>query len=492
MNYFSTRGEEKAYNPSQALIKGIADDKGLYVPEQFELGFDIDCFTNKKYYEIAEVILKEYFSGSGIDIAACTQNAYNTDNFYTDEPVKIKYTQDKIFLELFHGKTAAFKDMALSILPYLMKGAMKAQKLDKKIVILTATSGDTGKSAMEAFKDIEEIDIIVFYPSQGVSAVQKRHMQSQEGKNIYVIGIEGNFDDAQTAVKKVFDNIEVRKQAEKHRKILSSANSINIGRLFPQTVYYWAAYTKLIQDGKIKKGEKINFCVPTGNFGNILAGYYASRAGLPVGKFICASNENNVLTDFIQTGIYDKNRLFKKTISPSMDILISSNLERLLYHLSDNNGTYTTGLMERLSAKGKYEVTNAIKEKIQNLFYGGFADEEKIKEIIAQTYEKDGYVIDPHTAAATYVYERYMADTADSTPTVILSTANAYKFADSVLDAIFHEKAESLQALDELSKRTNVPTHPALNNIVDKQILHNKICKAEEIKDVVTAILKEN
>jgi threonine synthase len=492
MNYFSTRGEKKAYNPAQALIKGIAEDKGLYVPEQLKFKFDIDQFTDKRYHEIAEIILKEYFSDSGIDIAACTQNAYNTSNFYTDEPVKIKYTHDKIFLELFHGKTAAFKDMALSILPYLMKEAIRAQKLDEKIVILTATSGDTGKSALEAFKDKDGIDIIVFYPSEGVSAVQKRHMQSQEGKNVHVIGIKGNFDDAQTAVKETFDSAEVKKQAQKYHKILSSANSINIGRLFPQTIYYWTAYTKLLQDGKIKKGDKVNFCVPTGNFGNILAGYYASKAGLPVGKFICASNENNVLTDFIKTGVYNKNRTFKKTISPSMDILISSNLERLLYHLSNNNGSYTAELMDCLNTKGEYEITEAVKKKISHLFYGGFADEEKIKETIALTYEKDGYVIDPHTAAAAYVYEQYVADSADSTPTVILSTANAYKFADSVLDAIFHKKAESMQALDELSKKTNVPMHPALYNIADKKILHSRICEAEEIEAVITEILKEN
>lgn len=492
MNYFSTRGEGKAYNPAQALIKGIADDKGLYVPENLEVQFDVNQFIDKNYEEIAEIILKEYFSDSGIDIEWCTKNAYSKNNFYANTPVKIKYTQDKIFLELFHGKTAAFKDMALSILPYLMKGAMSAQKLDKKIVILTATSGDTGKSALEAFKNIDSIDIIVFYPSQGVSAVQKRHMQSQEGENVHVFGIEGNFDDAQTAVKKAFDSIEIKEEAQKHRKILSSANSINIGRLFPQTVYYWAAYANLIRDGKIKNGEKINFCVPTGNFGNILAGYYASKAGLPVGKFICASNENNVLTDFIQTGIYDKNRLFKKTISPSMDILISSNLERLLYHLSENDGAYTSALMESLAAKGEYKVTNSIKEKINDLFYGGYANEEEIKKVIASTYEKDGYVIDPHTAAAAYVYEQYVKETGDTTPTVILSTANAYKFADSVLDAIFHKKTESFRALDELSEKTNVPMHPALYKMADKKILHSQVCKAEEIKDVITKILKEN
>lgn len=491
MNYVSTRGEKRTINPAQALIKGIADDKGLYVPENLNVKFKLSDLTDKGYADLAEIILNEYFAQSGIDIKKCVQSAYNTNNFYTDVPVKISYTNNKIFLELFHGKTAAFKDMALSILPHLMKEAIKSQKVDKKIVILTATSGDTGKSALEAFRDIDGIDIIVFFPQEGVSAVQKRHMQSQEGKNVYVIGIEGNFDDAQTAVKKAFDSDEVKKAAGTNNKILSSANSINIGRLFPQTVYYWYAYTQLIKENKIKAGDKINFCVPTGNFGNILAGFYAKCAGLPAGKFICASNQNNVLTDFINTGIYNKNRTFKKTISPSMDILISSNLERLIYHLSDNDGEYTKELMEKLNTDGKYCVKKEIKEKVDNLFFGGYANEEQIQDTMSSVYEKERYVIDPHTAAAVCVYEQYKSKTGDDTPCVILSTANAYKFADSVLNSIFHKKEESFKAIDVLSRLTNVPIHPALAGIADRQIIHKTVCETDDICNEVINILEK-
>jgi len=491
MNYVSTRTDKQTYGPSQALIKGIADDNGLFVPCNISVKFCFDELLNKDYAQAADIILSHYFSQSGIDIKKCTRAAYNTDNFYTDEPVKISYKKDKIFLELFHGKTAAFKDMALSILPHLMTEAIKAEKTDKKIVILTATSGDTGKSALEAFKDNELIDIIVFFPQNGVSAVQKRHMQSQEGNNVHVIGIDGNFDDAQSAVKKAFDSEDVKKVAKENNKILSSANSINIGRLFPQTVYYWYAYLKLVKENKISAGDKVNFCVPTGNFGNILAAYYAKLAGLPVGRLICASNENNVLADFINTGVYDKNREFKKTISPSMDILISSNLERLIYHLSGCDGEYTSQLMQKLKTEGKYEVSDEIKKKISELFYGSFANEAQIKQTIYKTYSSEGYLIDPHTAAAAYVHEQYKANTGDDTPTVILSTANAYKFADTVLDAVFNKKEESFKAIKTLRELSGVPVHPALYGIEDKQIIHGKVCSPDEIQNVVTDILKE-
>jgi threonine synthase len=491
MNYLSTRGDGRKVNPAQALIKGIAEDKGLFVPENLHVKFDVNKFLNKNYEQIAEIILSEYFSQSGIDIASCVNGAYKNDNFYTDAPVKISYADDMIFLELFHGKTAAFKDMALSILPYLMKGAMKAQKVEQKIVILTATSGDTGKSALEAFKDIDFIEIIVFFPKTGVSAVQKRHMQSQEGSNVHVVGIDGNFDDAQTAVKKAFDSGDVKKAACANGKILSSANSINIGRLFPQTVYYWYAYMKLIEDKKIKIKDAVNFCVPTGNFGNILAGYYAKEAGLPAGKFICASNENNVLTDFINTGVYDKNREFKKTISPSMDILISSNLERLIYHLSGNDGEYVKELMGELKTNGAYRVREDIKAKTESLYFGSYANEKQIMDAMRSVYEKSGYMIDPHTAAGVHAYKEYIAKTGDNTPCVILSTANAYKFADSVLEAIFGIKEESFKAIETLGRLTNIPVHPALAGIAEKRIIHRRVCKPDEIEGAVIDIIGE-
>lgn len=492
MKYISTRGNGGVLGPAEALIKGIADDGGLFVPAQTDVTFDAAQLLKKDYTHLAGDILSEYFAGDNMDIKQCVQAAYNSDNFYTDPPVALTYTDSKIFLELYHGKTAAFKDMALCILPHLMAEALRVRGVTQKVMILTATSGDTGKSALEAFADQENIDIVVFYPEQGVSAVQKRHMQSQKGKNVYVYGIRGNFDDAQNAVKKAFDSETLTQLAAKHNVILSSANSINIGRLFPQTVYYWWAYGQLIRDKKIKPGDKVNFCVPTGNFGNILAGYYASLAGLPVHRFICASNENNVLTDFINTGVYDKNRPFKKTTSPSMDILISSNLERLLYHLSGSDAAYVADLMRQLYEKGIYEIKQPMQEALRRNFYAGFAEEEQIRQMIRKTFEKENYLIDTHTAAAAFVYEQYAEQTGDKTPTVILSTASAYKFADSVLHALSAERKGSFEAIDELEKVTRVSVHPALKSVAKAKLLHTQVCNHEEIIPLIEKLLKEN
>lgn len=492
MKYSSTRGKEVLLSPSEALIQGIAKDGGLLVPAKKDVKFEATQFLNKEYCQVAAEVLTPYFSGDGIDISVCVNNAYGQDHFYGPSPVCMTYTDSKMFLELYHGKTAAFKDMALSLLPYLMAEALRVQNIQQRIMILTATSGDTGKSALEAFADQENIDIVVFYPEEGVSAVQKRHMQSQKGKNVYVFGIRGNFDDAQNAVKKAFDSEEIRQNAQECGVMLSSANSINVGRLFPQTVYYWWAYSRLIEDNKIQPGEKINFCVPTGNFGNILAGYYASLAGLPVHRFICASNENNVLTDFIESGIYDKNRPFKKTISPSMDILISSNLERLLYHLGKNDGEYVSQLMQQLREKGRYEISASMYSELRSKFYGGFATEDQIKEMIRKTFEEEQYLIDTHTAAAAYVYEVYRQQTKDTTPTVILSTASAYKFADNVLHAVTRETKDSFEAIEALEKVTNVPMHPALKSIAKAELLHTQVCDIEEIIPLIKKLLRES
>ncbi len=492
MKYVSTRGLQEPVSASVALIQGIAGDGGLYVPQQIAFQFELSQLKNRSYSSLAAVVLEKYFAGSGINVAQCAKKAYDSDHFYADEPAVLKQIGSVALLELFHGRTAAFKDMALSILPYLMLEALRVEQMDKRVVILTATSGDTGKSALASFADVPGVDIIVFYPSEGVSDVQKRHMQSQAGSNVYVAGIRGNFDDAQSAVKQIFASARVRRVLEEQNKMLSSANSINIGRLYPQTVYYWYAYFALVKSGVVRLGDAVNFCVPTGNFGNILAGYYASLAGLPVKRLICASNENDVLTDFFANGTYDKNRTFKKTIAPSMDILISSNLERLLYHLSDGDGPYIKTLMEQLNEKGCYTVSAAIKEKMDVRFSAYYADEAEMKCAIKQTYEQQNYVLDPHTAAGMAVYEKYVKQTEDNTPCVVLSTASPYKFAGSVLSALDGRQADSFEAIRLLSEKVAQPLHPALANIEKAPVLHPDVCDKTEIEDFVLRVLKES
>ena len=491
IKYKSTRGSSAEKTAAQAVIKGIAEDKGLYVPTSVPaLPFQPSDMKGKPYKEIAKAIISAFFTDyTDEEMQACIDGAYD-DKFEADDVVPIANAGGAYFLELYHGKTAAFKDMALSILPYLLTTAMKKEKEDKKIAILTATSGDTGKAALEGFADVPGTEIIVFFPSDGVSEVQKRQMTTQEGANTHVFGIVGNFDDAQTGVKKIFNDQTFGDMLAERGVKLSSANSINIGRLVPQVAYYVYAYIKLLEEGVIAEGDKINIVVPTGNFGNILAAYYASRMGIPVNKFICASNKNKVLTDFINTGVYDINREFYCTNSPSMDILISSNLERLLYHLSGDDGTLIAELMESLEKEKKYTVSEKIRSGMAD-FAAGYADEDATKRAIAEMYEDFGYLIDTHTAVAYKVYEDYKKETGDETPTVIASTASAYKFAESVADALnMPEEADGFAYVRALHEKTKVDIPSGLKDLDKKEIRHKDIIDRSELAEAVKNSLK--
>lgn len=490
IRYSSTRGSKNFKSAAQAVIKGIAEDKGLYVPDSIPaLPADIEALTGKPYKDVAYEIIKAFFTDYTDDeMRRCVEGAYDS-KFEEKEIVPVKEAGGAYFLELYHGKTAAFKDMALSILPYLLTTAMKKEREDKKICILTATSGDTGKAALEGFADVPGTEIVVFFPNQGVSQVQERQMITQEGHNTHVFAIEGNFDDAQSGVKKIFnDKAFAEKLAGKGCK-LSSANSINIGRLIPQVAYYVYGYAKLMERKVIESGDKINIVVPTGNFGNILAAYYAYKMGIPVNRFICASNENKVLTDFFNTGVYDINREFYLTNSPSMDILISSNLERLLYHLSGNDGEEIGRLMEALERDKKYEVNDVIREGL-GIFYGGYANVKETNEAIGKMYEENGYLIDTHTAVAYKVYEDYAAKTEDKTPALIASTASAYKFADSVALSIgMSEEANGFEYVKAINKKTGVRIPAGLKDLENKPVRHKGVISVGEMAEAVESSL---
>ena len=425
--YKSTRSDSAPVSASKAILMGLAQDGGLFVPTQIP-AFDktLSELAGMDYrgvaYEVMKLLLTDFTEE---ELKGCIERAYG-DNFDVKEIVPLHNADGAYLLELFHGPTIAFKDMALQILPHLMTTSMKKNREDKEVVILTATSGDTGKAAMAGFADVAGTRIMVFYPKDGVSSIQERQMVTQKGDNTRVVGIRGNFDDAQSEVKRIFGDAALRGEMAEKGFAFSSANSINIGRLVPQIVYYVFAYTRLLKDGVIREGEKINIVVPTGNFGNILAAYYASGMGLPVAKLLCASNSNKVLFDFFTTGTYDRNRDFILTSSPSMDILISSNLERLIYHISGNDSAATAALMKDLSEKGSYAITDQMKEGL-SLFEGGYATEEETAAAIRRLYETDGYVIDPHTAVAVHVYDAYRSKTGDTTPAVIASTASPFK-----------------------------------------------------------------
>lgn len=439
MYYMSTRNTELKLKSAEAIKKGLSDDGGLFVPSEFPTvsTAEIKQMVNMNYIDRAKLVLKKFLTDfTAAEISKCVEGAYGT-GFDSDKvaPV-VKLADGKYILELWHGPTCAFKDMALQILPRFMTVAMKKTGENKKIVILVATSGDTGKAALEGFKDVDGTEIIVFYPGDGVSNIQKLQMITQEGANVFVSGIDGNFDDAQTGVKKIFTDEKFGDKLEKSGFVLSSANSINWGRLVPQIVYYISAYCDMVAAGEISIGEKINVCVPTGNFGNILAAYYAEKMGLPVAKFICASNSNNVLTDFIKTGEYDKNRPFYQSVSPSMDILVSSNLERLLFDITGNDAKKVSSMMSKLSKDGKYKLTKALHKKIGNKFWGGFCDDYFTKVQIWKTFTDTGYTLDTHTAVAVDVYEQYVTETGDKTKTIIASTASPYKFNRDVLSAL--------------------------------------------------------
>lgn len=489
MKYISTRGIQGEKRAAEAIIQGIAVDRGLYVPQEFpKLPLEISQMVGKNYREIAYSVLSVFLTDyTKEELEYCINSAYD-EKFEAKDTADITNFEKFAFLELYHGKTAAFKDMALSILPHLMTTAMKKEKEDKKLCILTATSGDTGKAALEGFANVENTEIIVFYPDGGVSEVQRRQMVSQEGENTHVYAIKGNFDDAQTGVKDIFGDEELAEELAKKGIKLSSANSINIGRLLPQVAYYVYAYVKLVEAGKVQNGENINIVVPTGNFGNILAAYYAKRMGTPIGKLICASNENRVLTDFFESFEYDirqEKRSFNLTNSPSMDILVSSNLERLLYHLCNEDGTYVKSLMNDLDKKKLYDIKADYRDNFMD-FVGGNANMEQTGEAIKKMWKDKHYLMDTHTAVAYKVYEDYVKRTGDETFTIIASTASPYKFAASVAKAIGIENArDDFEFLEKLEKESDVKVPNGLQGLKDRKVLHDGVIEKKEMKKTV-------
>lgn len=491
MLYNSTRNSSIKVSSAEAITQGISSEGGLFVPESIPSVSleEIASLGDMSYADRAAYVFSKYLTDfTEAEIHYCTDNAYNTKNFESDSIAEISHLFDGTYmLELWHGPTCAFKDMALQILPYFLTTSAKKINLDKKIVILVATSGDTGKAALEGFKDVEGTQILVFYPEQGVSPMQKRQMKTQEGENVGVCALKGNFDDCQNGVKMIFTDNDVKTELDKSGMMFSSANSINWGRLVPQIVYYISAYAELVKDGEITLGDKINIVVPTGNFGNILAAYYAKHMGVPVNKLICASNINNVLTDFIKTGVYDRNRQFYATCSPSMDILISSNLERLLYLMTDRNDAVINEWFTLLAKEGKYEVSDEIKAKLADEFYGGFCDDEQTKATISEIYNKFSYTCDTHTAVAVKVYEDYKRETGDTTKTVIASTASPYKFSASVLEAVEGKKSDidEYEMVDKLADLSNIPVPEALATLKNKPERFNDSINKDDMKAYV-------
>ena len=490
--YHSTRNSEETATASEAILKGLTSDGGLFVPDSIpKLNVSLEDLTQMSYQEIAYAVMKEFLTDfTEEELKTCINNAYDS-KFDTEEIAVTKKVDGAYYLELFHGATIAFKDMALSILPHLLVTSARKNNVKNEIVILTATSGDTGKAALAGFADVPGTKIIVFYPKSGVSPIQEKQMVTQKGDNTYVIGIKGNFDDAQTGVKKMFSNKELAKVMNDNGFQFSSANSINIGRLVPQVVYYVKAYTDLLKQGALKAGEPMNVVVPTGNFGNILASYYAKQMGIPIGKFVCASNKNKVLFDFFETGKYDRNREFYVTTSPSMDILISSNLERMIYRIAGNDAKQCAKFMAALTKDGEYVITDAMKAELSE-FFGAFGSEEETAVKIKEVYDKEGYVMDTHTAVAAVAYDKYKAATGDDkTPTVIASTASPYKFTRSVMDAIdpAYDAEDDFELVDELNKVSKTAIPKAIEEIRTAPVLHDTVCETAAMEDEVKKIL---
>ncbi len=496
MFYTSTRNKNIKITASQAIAQGISEEGGLFVPcelPQFSLD-QIGKMVSMPYTERAKTVLKEFLTDfTEEELDYCVEGAYAQEKFSSDKIAPtVNVNGNENILELWHGPTCAFKDMALQLLPYLMTVSAKKTAEGKTIVILVATSGDTGKAALEGFKNVDNTKILVFYPVDGVSPMQKLQMTTQEGNNVAVCAINGNFDDAQSAVKSIFTNDEIKAQLAEKNMMFSSANSINWGRLVPQIVYYFSTYCDLLDTGKIALGDEINVVVPTGNFGNILAAYYAKNMGLPIKKLICASNSNNVLTDFLKTGKYNRNRDFFTTTSPSMDILISSNLERLLYHVSGDDDKLVTSLMDSLSNDGEYTVSETLISNIQELFDAGFCNEENVDNTIKEQFDKFGYLCDTHTAVAVEVYEDYVKRTGDDIVTVIDSTASPYKFSKSVLTAVLGGNTPALDEfdmVDELNKVTNAPVPTPLKALKDKEVRFKNVCDKENMSEMVFKLL---
>lgn len=490
--YRSTRGGEDNVPASMAIIKGLACDGGLFVPHEIpKMNKSLEDLADLTYKELAYEVMKLFFTDFTEDeLKYCIEHAYDT-KFDTEAIAPLVKKDGAYYLELFHGSTIAFKDMALSILPYLMTVSAKKQNIDNDIVILTATSGDTGKAALAGFADVEGIKIIVFYPKDGVSPIQKQQMVTQKGDNTCVVGIDGNFDDAQNGVKAMFNNQDLAGVMDNNGYQFSSANSINIGRLIPQVVYYYYAYLNMLNNGEIAKGEAINVVVPTGNFGNILAAYYAKNMGLPIAKLVCASNDNKVLYDFIKTGVYDKKREFVLTISPSMDILISSNLERLLFHLADSDERKVNELMTALSQQGEYTISDDMRAGLA-AFHGQYATMEETYAAIKNVYETTNYLIDSHTAVGSAVYKKYKAETGDEKKTVIASTASPYKFTRSVMKAIDerYNQETDFDLIHKMHELTGVDIPRAIHEILEAEVRHTRICDKDKMQETVEDILQ--
>ena len=495
MKYYSTRDVSLRYDSADAIKMGLSRDGGLLTPEsipQIDAAF-LQEMAGKRYQERAAAIMGMYLTDySYEELLAFAENAYGPDRFDTDAVAPVRKVDGNTHcLELWHGPTSAFKDMALQMLPQLLSAALRKTGEDKTVCILVATSGDTGKAAMEGFADVEQTKIMVFYPKDGVSAVQEAQMVTQEGANVGVCAVVGNFDDAQAGVKRIFSDVAMRETLAERGYVLSSANSINWGRILPQVVYYISAYCDLLRDGEIAMGDKVNFSVPTGNFGDILAAYYAKRMGLPVGKLICASNCNDVLTDFLRTGVYDRNRPFHTTMSPSMDILVSSNLERLLFDLAGENDAEIRGYMDGLSKDGKYEVSDAIKARLADEYYGGFCNEEETAAIIADYYKNKGYLIDTHTAVAAHVMQEYRKETGDDTVTVFVSTASPYKFCNHVLSAVGETPVgDGVELLDQLHEVSGVMVPRRLAALKGKERRFDLTAEKQEMDNVVLDFLQ--
>jgi len=496
MNYLSTRDNNLRMSAAQAISKGLAPDGGLMTPQVMPrlAGNALESLKDMSYQQRAVYVLAGFLDGfSSSELAGYARAAYGGEKFSHPDVAPVRTLNENTHcLELWHGPTCAFKDMALQMLPHLLSASLKKNDEKKTVCILVATSGDTGKAALEGFKDVSKTQILVFYPKDGVSDIQQLQMVTQEGENVGVCAVVGNFDDAQTGVKKLFADEELAKQLAERGYFLSSANSINWGRVLPQIIYYISAYCDLRKQGTIEQGQEINVCVPTGNFGNILAAYYARMMGVPIKTLICASNENNVLTDFIRTGVYDRNRPFHNTLSPSMDILISSNLERLLFELSGRNDKLVASYMEQLAQEGRYEVDKDIKAKLQQVFAAGYCDDVQTKKTIAKMWKEQRYLIDPHTAVAFDVLEQYRKETGDQTVTVVVSTASPFKFCSSVLDALGEQEfAPGTEILDQLSQLTGVEVPKPLASLKDKQVRFDTVTEKEHMVDQVLEHLKQ-
>ncbi len=493
MQFTSTRSRQ-AMSAAEVITRGLSEEGGLFVPGSFPAITDaeIDAMIGMDYKERAKLVLSKYLTDfTEAEITACVDGAY-TGTFENEDPAPlVEVAPGMNLLELWHGPTCAFKDMALQLLPYLLTTSAGKTAPDRVMVILVATSGDTGKAALDGFADVKNTRILVFYPQDGVSPMQKLQMTTQIGENVAVSGIYGNFDDAQTGVKNIFADPEMKAYLAERNMEFSSANSINFGRLVPQIVYYVSAYCDLLKNGKIKKGETFNVTVPTGNFGNILAAVYAKNMGIPIAKFICASNKNRILTDFIRSGVYDRNRDFYTTTSPSMDILISSNLERLLYHLAGNDETFTAGLMEQLKTDGCYTIPAPMLEQLQKEFYGGTCDDQATAETIEKLFREHHYLCDTHTAVAVNVYEQYVRETGDTKPCVIASTASPYKFAASVLAAVSKDPlpADEFAMVEKLSEVTGTKIPASLANLKNSPVLHKGTVAKEEMSGFIKSFL---